>query len=164
MKFESDLKALLRRWVDTGDRKMDDAAAEAGVAVFRAFWVAHRIWLVDEVDREFAGDVTRAFIDLAFGLSLNPFWKANAGYLQPILSNCVITWTQSATYLDRALNPRGPQNQEQEANDRVQALVTSAAFLDVMMAILSLSCPAFFDKQVDIRDELNDFRERHFFS
>jgi hypothetical protein len=163
MKSEADLRALVRRYANTGERAYDDAAADVAVSVFRVFWVAHRVWLIDTVDREFAEDVTKAIVDLSFALSLNPFWQANASYLQPILSNSVIAWTQSASYLDRAMNPRNAQDSEAVANDRLQALVTQSAFLEIIMAVMSRAAPDFFDKQIEIRDALTDFKERHLF-
>ena len=164
MKCENDLRALLRRYVNTGDAKLDGAAVDAGVAVFRAFYVTYRIWLVDQVDEDLAQDVTRMFVDSWFALSRNPFWAANASHLSPIAANAVLTWTVSAQYLDKALNPPPGTAEDEVANYRVQALATQNAFIELMCAILSLACPDYLERAQEIRDELVKFKEQYLFS
>ncbi len=164
MKCEPDLKALLQRYVNTGDARMDTAAIEAGVAIFRAFYTTYRIWLVDEVNEDLAQDVTRMFVDFSFALARNPFWAQHAGHLNPITANAVLTWTVSAQYLDKALNAPSGTAGEEVAHYRVQAMATQNAFIDLMCALLSLACPDYLDRAQEIRDALVRFKEQYLFS
>lgn len=164
MRCEQDLRGLLRKYVDTGDTKMDRAAIDAAAAIFRAFYTTYRIWLVDEVDEDLAQDVTRMFVDFSFALSRNPFWAANAGHLNPIAANAVLTWTTSAKYLDLALNSPQGTAEDEVAHYRVQAMATQNAFIDLMCAVLSLACPDYLDRAQEIRDALVKFKEQHLFA
>ena len=161
MKFEHELRALLRRYINTGDRKLDQGAEDAAVAIFRIFYVPMQVWVRDGIDEDFAQDVTKVVIDLTFALGRNPFWTAHSGHLNPILANAAVTWTVSAQYLDRALNPPSGANSEQVSHYRVQALATQSAFVELMCAILSLACPDYFDRAVEIRDAVVEFKDRY---
>jgi len=100
MKCEYELRKLLSSWVNTGDRDIDNAAVDVGVEIFRIFYVAHQIWIRDEVDR----------------------------------------------------------------GDRSQALFLQNQFVELMTAVMSLAVPDYFDKDMEIRDRLLDFKEQHLFA
>lgn len=164
MKCEYELRKLLSSWVNTGDRDLDDAAVDVGVEIFRIFYVAHQIWIRDEIDREFAQDVTKALLDLALALPKNPFWRANSGTLLPLLHHTIVSWTASAKYMDKAMNPERGADPDRVARDRSQALFLQNQFVELMTAVMSLAVPDYFDKDLEIRDRLLDFKERHLFA
>ena len=164
MRCEHELRKLLESWVNTGDKDLDRGAVDVGVEMFRIFYVVHQIWIRDEIDRDFANDITRAILDLTLALPKNPFWRVHSSTLLPLLHHTVVNWTAAAKYLDRGMNPSPGADPEKVANDRIMALHLQNTFVDLITAVLSLAVPDYFDCDVEIRDRLMDFKERHLFA
>lgn len=161
MKCEDDLRQLLRRYIDSGNRDYDRAAEDVAVEMFRVFHTAHRVWLIEQVDEDFATDVLRSFVDLTFGLSLNPFWQANSAHLQPILANTMSSWLLWPQYAREALNPDPGMNEEQLADVRLKSVVVHSAIVELISAVVRLANRNYFDIARKLRDELTAFKERH---